>query len=214
MGAHKNNTNKKCPARSSTTQPSTPKSTTNNIPESETATYDDLIQKINKLTSRVDFLEGRVTQLQAEISISSQVNTVLEAQLDDLQQYQRRSCMIVDGIKPTIKETTEDLMMKIRKAVTGKLIDEKGIDSNNPLSTKDFNDNFDKCHRIGPIRDGKQAAIIKFKSHSFREKAYELRKKIKTSGIRFRGITHKSACETAGKSKWPGIRPTYTTMKI
>ena len=145
-----------------------------------------LFQKINKLTSRVDFLEGRVTQLQAEISISSQVNTVLEAQLDDLQQYQRRSCMIVDGIKPTIKETTEDLMMKIRKAVTEKLIDEKGIDSNNPLSTKDFNDNSDKCHRIGPIRDGKQAAIIKFKSHSFREKAYELQKKIKTSGIRFR----------------------------
>ena len=65
----------------------------------------------------------------------------------------------------------------------------------------------DKCHCIGPLKDdGTQSAIVRFKSHSFQDKAYVNRKKcsnrnlkIKLSLTRKRRKTLTYAYKIAGK---------------
>ena len=46
-------------------------------------------------------------------------------------------------------------------------------------------DQIEKCHRIGPLKDdGTQSTIVRFRSHSFREKAYVNRKKCTNRNIK------------------------------
>ena len=35
---------------------------------------------------------------------------------------------------------------------------------------------FDKCHCVGPVKDGQQTTIVRFKSHKFKEKVYKKKK--------------------------------------
>ena len=37
----------------------------------------------------------------------------------------------------------------------------------------------DKCHQLGPARDGKQSTIVRFSYHAFKEKVYQEQKEIK-----------------------------------
>ena len=145
-------------------------------PTKNTKNCEELTQMVLKLTSRVAELEGKLCRLDSQLSIASTVNDVLRGQLDDLQQYSRRSCLIIDGIKPTAKESTTELKLKVRKLLTRELPDD--IDDESPISNEKFESEFDKCHRLGPIKDGSQAVIIKFKSHGFKERVYAKRKAI------------------------------------
>lgn len=145
-----------------------------------------LLQEIENLKIRIgdieqkfNTLESENIRLESEIAVTKKVNSILEEQVDSLQQYQRRSCMIIDGIQPVKKGTKEDMLQlksKIKKIVTTKL----------DISNASFEDNFDKCHRIGPVKNGKQSSIIRFRTHSFRENLYMSRKNLDTDNIRFR----------------------------
>ena len=52
------------------------------------------------------------------------------------------------------------------------------------ISPQEFHNNFDKVHRVGKITNNKQNNIIKFKTHSFREKLYKIRKNNRR-GVKF-----------------------------
>ena len=148
--------------------------------------YEELLHLVTKLTKKVHKLEGEVCILRSEIAISSTVNTTLREKLDDLEQYSRRSCILVDGIEPKAKESTRDLKSKIRQLVT-RPEDPEDLGDNPPITTAQFDAEFDKCHRVGPVIDGKQSAIVKFKSHGFRELIYRRRKSLtKRTGNKIR----------------------------
>ena len=60
-------------------------------------------------------------------------------------------------------EPSEELKTKMKEVVVDQLKD---------LKITEIEKNVDKCHRLGPERerDGKQASIIRFSTHAFREK--------------------------------------------
>ena len=132
--------------------------------------YNQLLGKHNKLEATVNNLNATINKIQAENIITQQVNKILHQQFDALQQYSRRSCMVVDRIPVDATESINinNLKNKIKKTVTKSKVE----------TEINFKQNYDKCHRIGPIRDGKQSCIIKFRTHSFREKLYKERKKL------------------------------------
>ena len=127
---------------------------------------------IENLARRIDALEFTVIKLKSELQITKKVNTILTEQLDNLQQYTRRPCVIVEGIPLSENETDEEIERKVK---------EKFLE-NFEVTSGSLNVEFDKCHRIGKIRKDKknpqpqQSTIVRFKSHSFRSKLYNERK--------------------------------------
>ena len=94
---------------------------------------------------------------------------MLSNEIDDLQQCQRRHCTVIDGLRTSPNETSDEVTEKAEKVLTEKL----------QFDPEEVNYQIDKCHRIGPIntKDGTQSTIVRFKTHSFREVVYLKRRK-------------------------------------
>ena len=122
---------------------------------------------------RVGRLEGNVSAMKGELAVVRNVNTLLSRQPDEVDSYSRRSCMIVTGLqKPENDEKNEDDALNVISAVAK----EAGIDEN------DFRKHVDKIHPIGDAKNGNQARIIKFTTHSFKEKVFLQHKRDKKIG--------------------------------
>ena len=97
--------------------------------------------------------------MEGELAVLRNVNTLLSRQLDETDSYSRRSCIIVTGLRKSVNnETNEDDLLNVISAV-GK---DAGINEN------DFRKHVDKIHSIGGAKNGNQARIIKFTTHSLR----------------------------------------------
>ena len=128
---------------------------------------EDIIEKqqkiVEELMERVGRVEGTVSAMEGELAVIRNVNTLLSCQLDEADSYSRRSCMIVAGLrKPEDDKTNEDDALNVILAVAK----ETGVDEN------DFRKHVDKIHPIGGAKNGNQARIIKFTTHSFKEKVF------------------------------------------
>ena len=110
---------------------------------------------MTSLTARIDMLENRVLELEGVLEVTRNANSLLEQEVDNLQQYQRRACIIVDGITPVKDEMEEQITAKTKNF----LIKNLGFEE------RKVNEELDKCHRLGKAKDGKQSTIIRFKSH-------------------------------------------------
>ena len=130
------------------------------------------------LIKRIELLENRVCELESSLQVSQQVNKLLKKEIDNNEQYSRRKCLIIDGIAPVKTETPEQLKQKIKLIATNHM----KIRNIHPDA---FEFEFDKCHRIGPVKNNRQSAIIKFKSDNFREHMYRSKKSAPTN-VRFR----------------------------
>ena len=94
--------------------------------------------------------------------------------MNDLQQYQRQACVLVDRIKPADGETD----VQIKGNVGNVLVKNLGFD-------EEIVDNeIHKCHRLGKSEREKQLTIIRFKTHCFRTAVYEKRKIIKSKKLK------------------------------
>ena len=98
----------------------------------------------------------------------------LEDELDDQQQYSRRNCFLVHGIKEEFKEDVEGKVMEI---FANKL--EAGVSIND----------ISRSHRIGRFdrnnaNKGKtRPIIVRFSSYRQRKKVFDLKKKLKGQRI-------------------------------
>ena len=113
-------------------------------------------------------LEKRVLELESVLEVTRNANSLLKQEVDNLQQYQRRTCNIVDGITPVKDEMEKQMTAKTKNF----LIKNLGFEE------RKVNEELDKCHRLGKAKDGKQSTIIRFKSHSFRASIYASRNNI------------------------------------
>ena len=112
---------------------------------------------------RVGCLEGTVSAMEGELAVIRNINNLLSRQLDEADSYSRRSCMIdMDLRKPEDDKTNEDDALNVISAVAK----EAGVDEN------DFRKHVDKIHPIGGTKNGNQVRIIKFTTHSFKEKLF------------------------------------------
>ena len=75
---------------------------------------------IKSLTARIDILEKRVLELEGVLEVTRNANSLLEQEVDNLQQYQRSACIIVDGITPVKDETEEQIMAKTKNLLIKK----------------------------------------------------------------------------------------------
>ena len=100
---------------------------------------------LEELLKRIEKLEDKVAELESELIVTRNVNKLLSREVDDLQQYQRRACVILDGITPSEHETTEEITKKVKNVMVKNL----------NFSEEEVDIELDKCHRLGPTRDGK-----------------------------------------------------------
>ena len=127
--------------------------------------YDE-IEKANR------HLEERVIQLESEKKkLSNKVSGVLE-DLDDIQQYSRRNCLLVHGLKEDKDESTNDLVLKLFNEKLGVAVDISMID---------------RSHRLGPVRGENnpkpRPVIVKFCSYRIRRAVFTTKRKLKGSGV-------------------------------
>ena len=101
--------------------------------------------------------------MEGELAVARNVNTILSQQLDEADQYSRRSCMIVTGLRKPGKDQTND---EDSKRVISAIASEAGLDE------AEFTMHVDKVHPVGGTKNGKQSRIIKFPTHSFKEKVF------------------------------------------
>ena len=105
-------------------------------------------------------------RMEGELVISKHVSSILEEKLDENQQYSRRSCLLISGIMKKPNERSEETEILAKEVILNDL----------GIPHQEFQNNFDKVHRVGKTTNNKQNIIIKFKTHSFREKLYKMRK--------------------------------------
>ena len=154
--------------------PASKKSTLTSATQTTMKSQDEIVAE---LTARIANLEKTVERLQSELVITKNVNDILTNEVDDLQQYQQCQCIVIDGLQTTPNKTITQVTKKAENALAQHL----------KLDPDEVVNQIDKCHCIGPLKDdGTQPAIVRFKSHSFREKAYVNRKKCTNRNIKIK----------------------------
>ena len=106
------------------------------------------------------------------------MSTILQIQLDNQEAYSRRPCLVVSGVDSNLKQ--EELQTEIINIISETTNTEKNEVINN----------IDKMHGIGSEENrnkkNKQSVIVKFKTHSYKEKVYKHRKNINNQHIKIR----------------------------
>ena len=150
----------------------------------------------------------KLEKLQSELYVTKNVNTLLSNEIDDLQQYQRQHCILIDGLRTSPSETSDQVTEKVEKVLIGNL----------QFDPEEVNCQIDACHRIEPIntKDGMQSTIVRFKTHSFREAVYLKRRKcnkkqkIKLSLTQRRRKTHICLQQQCWQVTWNWLLPWHT----
>ena len=98
-----------------------------------------------------------------------QSSNLLEQKTDDLEAYSRRPCTILSRVQKPKKESRENIKTSVLEN-----LQETGL----PL--EEIERNIDKLHRVGRFdhETQTQPIIVKFRTHSFKEKIYHQRKKL------------------------------------
>lgn len=156
------------------------------IPPSEMQKISEMLKLTfrGEIESMVEtIVKGVLTGLQDRISSVEKINsdlvnenialktrlTSLEAQCDQAEQYSRRNCLRISGIKEESNENTDDIVLKIASDI--------GSDLQLP--------NIDRSHRIGNPNKTKgrpRDIIVKFATYRSRSNFYRHRKLLKENG--------------------------------
>ena len=132
---------------------------------------------VAEFTASIANLKKTVERLQSELVITKNVNDILTNEVDDLQQYQQRQCIIIDGLETTPNKKISQVTQKAENAFAQHI----------KLDPDEVVNQINKCHRIVLHKnDGTHLTKVRFKSHSFREKAYVNRKKCTNRNIKIK----------------------------
>ena len=146
---------------------------------------ESLENKVESLEVKVECLGNSLTQTEATLAISQQTSTMLKRELDSLQQYSRRNCIVVDGIASSKQASPTSHVEKVKNLLTREFPDDDEIHSC-----------FDKAHPIGPVLNNTQSYIIRFSKHSVVRKIYNKRKELKNKQIKLRPSLTKNRSNT------------------
>lgn len=141
--------------------------------------FQNLNDKIELQDARITSLEedsvnheNRISKLENELLILKDKNAVLNNSVDFLakqndaqEQYSRRSCLRINGIRRSANESSSDCVEKILKVCK---------DMNINLEASDI----DRAHRVGKER---KTMIVKFYSFNKRTSVYKARKSAKNN---------------------------------
>ena len=77
-----------------------------------------LKNELNLLKNSVKNMEITITKLESQVAVSHQVSNNLKKEIDKLQQYSRRSCLIIKDIPTHKDETVQDVETKVCEEIT------------------------------------------------------------------------------------------------
>ena len=146
----------------------------NGQPQQPEQGHHDSAEEIRLLKETIAKLEERVDALESFKIVSETVTESLRKELDRLDQYGRRSNVVIRNVeKPAGKESLEQIQEKVNDVVV------------NQLKSPNLANDIDKFHRIGRARThgGKtyQNIVVKFRSHKSRYALYKKRKDLKNN---------------------------------
>ena len=147
-----------------------------------------LNQKVDRLDSKVINLESTLVKTEASLHVSQTTSENLRKELDRQQQYSRRNCIVIDGIKSSKNLTPSDHLNNVVETLTNEFSDE-------------VTSSLDKAHTIGPLKNGKQSMIVRFTKHSTVKKIYNSRKTLKNKNISLRPSLTRSRSMNLQKCK-------------
>ena len=140
-----------------------------------------MVKKLEEKDEKIVELENKVFMLEEKLAYSDTKFNLLERRIDDNEQYSRRTCLRINGIPYSGKETAEESLQKVKDEVA-----KLGV-------VCDAGD-FDRAHRVGKPTDGQgnqvgeRQMIVKFSTFRARTMAYRNRKKAvgnHDGGVRF-----------------------------
>ena len=99
-------------------------------------------ETVAELTVRITNLKKTVERLQSELIITKNVNNILTNEVDDLQQYQQRQCIVIDGLQIAPNKTILQVTQKAENVFIQHL----------KLDPDEVVNQIDKCHCIGPLK--------------------------------------------------------------
>ena len=135
--------------------PASKQNTLTSAAQTTTKSQDEIVAE---LTTRITNLKKTVERLQSGLIITQNANDILTNEVDDLQQYQRRQCIAIDGLQTAPNETILQVTQKAENVLTQHL----------KLDPDEVVNQIGKCHCIGLLKDDDtQSAIVQFKSHYF-----------------------------------------------
>ena len=131
----------------------------------------ELEEKVTKLENKNNILEEKLIRLESSNQVISRVNDELSKEIDRIDQYSRRSNLLIKNMFLPEEETQNQLTQKVENFIKKDLKMESAV--------RDI----DKLHRTGKVKtsNGKksQNVIIKFKSHATRYAVLQQKKKAK-----------------------------------
>ena len=89
-----------------------PASQQNTLTSATQTTMKSQNEIVAELTARITNLEKTVEILQSELIITKNVNDILTNEVNDLQQYQRRQCIVIDGLQTAPNKTLLQVTQK------------------------------------------------------------------------------------------------------
>jgi hypothetical protein len=166
--------------------------------------YESLSFDNNDLSLKVKGLEESYNQLKLS-------NETLHLEIDNLEQYGRRNCLLFHGVKEqegaatrSQIENTDAIVVSITKEKVGLEISEADLDRSHRLGRKVPSCNVQSRPRPRPI-------IVKFLSHNIRFQVYRNKRKLKGLGLGiFESLTKKRAELYSTVSRHPNVCSVWT----
>ena len=132
-----------------------------------TESLDALSKKIDELETEIKNKDEKIQLLENRVEILEEEKESQGKEIDDLEQYSRRNCLLLHGVVKTNAECTDDIIIKT-------CAEELGID----VKQEDL----DRSHRLGKVKrnDNKpRPIIVKFARYAVRNKVFSNKKKLK-----------------------------------
>ena len=148
----------------------------------------DMDNKIQTLVSNTEKINDEVKSLESKVETLAEEKTLLKRRvdkltedLDEMEQYSRRSCLIFAGIKETgdIPEDTDKAILDV---------------CNNKLGLNLTQEAIDRSHRLGPVREARmeqgnevnpspRPIIVKFTNYHNRSMVFSSKRNLKGSPV-------------------------------
>ena len=131
-----------------------------------TESLDALSKKIDELETEIKNKDEKIQLLENRVEILEEKESQGK-EIDDLEQYSRRNCLLLHSVVETNAECTDDIIIKT-------CAEELGID----VKQEDL----DRSHRLGKVKsdDNKtRPIIVKFDRYAVRNKVFSNKKQLK-----------------------------------
>ena len=128
---------------------------------------DALLKKIDELETEIKNKDEKIQLLENRVELLEEEKESQGKEIDDLEQYSRRNCLLLHGVVETKDECTDDIIIKT-------CAEELGID----VKQEDL----DRSHRLGKVKrnDNKpRPIVVKFAHYAVRNKVFSNKKKLK-----------------------------------